>query len=61
LEADLGVDSIKRVQVIGGLQERFPQLPSLGPEQLGTVRTLDQIVDLLGGAGSATRTPGGGT
>ncbi|WP_156516441.1 SDR family NAD(P)-dependent oxidoreductase, partial [Nocardia arizonensis] len=44
LEADLGVDSIKRVQVIGALQERFPQLPSLGPEQLGTLRTLDQIV-----------------
>ncbi|WP_216906945.1 type I polyketide synthase [Nocardia noduli] len=48
LEADLGVDSIKRVQVIGALQERFPHLPNLGPEQLGTLRTLDQIVDLLG-------------
>lgn len=47
LEADLGVDSIKRVQVIGALQERFPDLPSLGPEQLGTLRTLDQIVDEL--------------
>ncbi|WP_067474798.1 type I polyketide synthase [Nocardia amamiensis] len=50
LEADLGVDSIKRVQVIGAVQERFPQLPNLGPEQLGTVRTLDQVADLLGGA-----------
>ncbi|GAF43306.1 type I polyketide synthase [Rhodococcus wratislaviensis] len=47
LEADLGVDSIKRVQVLGAVQERFPHLPSLGPEQLGTLRTLDQIVDLL--------------
>ncbi|MDJ0394204.1 SDR family NAD(P)-dependent oxidoreductase [Rhodococcus sp. G-MC3] len=47
LEADLGVDSIKRVQVLGAVQERFPSLPSLGPEQLGTLRTLDQIVDLL--------------
>ncbi|MFE7744331.1 beta-ketoacyl synthase N-terminal-like domain-containing protein, partial [Nocardia sp. NPDC057455] len=54
LEADLGVDSIKRVQVIGALQERFPQLPSLGPEQLGTVRTLDQIAELLGGTGAQT-------
>ncbi|MGY1867608.1 MULTISPECIES: type I polyketide synthase [Nocardia] len=54
LEADLGVDSIKRVQVIGALQERFPQLPNLGPEQLGTVRTLDQIADLLGAAGPRT-------
>ncbi|WP_245562825.1 phosphopantetheine-binding protein, partial [Nocardia araoensis] len=50
LEADLGVDSIKRVQVIGALQERFPNLPSLGPEQLGTLRTLDQIVVELAGA-----------
>ncbi len=47
LEADLGVDSIKRVQVLGAVQERFPQLPSLGPEQLGVLRTLDQIVELL--------------
>ncbi|MBF6177414.1 type I polyketide synthase [Nocardia otitidiscaviarum] len=63
LEADLGVDSIKRVQVIGALQERFPALPSLGPEQLGTLRTLDQIVaELAGGdvhpkAEAAARTP----
>ncbi|OJF81051.1 type I polyketide synthase [Nocardia seriolae] len=50
LEADLGVDSIKRVQVIGALQERFPELPVLGPEQLGTLRTLEQIVgELVGG------------
>ncbi|MBF6298854.1 SDR family NAD(P)-dependent oxidoreductase [Nocardia amamiensis] len=53
LEADLGVDSIKRVQVIGALQERFPDLPSLGPEQLGTLRTLDQVADLLGASGGA--------
>ncbi|MGW5112915.1 beta-ketoacyl synthase N-terminal-like domain-containing protein [Nocardia sp. NPDC004123] len=49
LEADLGVDSIKRVQVIGALQERFPELPVLGPEQLGRLRTLDQIVGELAG------------
>ncbi|MEV2220344.1 SDR family NAD(P)-dependent oxidoreductase [Nocardia vinacea] len=53
LEADLGVDSIKRVQVIGALQELFPQLPNLGPEQLGTLRTLDQIASLLGAGASA--------
>ncbi|WP_282785460.1 acyltransferase domain-containing protein, partial [Nocardia sp. CC201C] len=53
LEADLGVDSIKRVQVIGALQERFPALPSLGPEQLGTLRTLDQIAELLAGSAEA--------
>ncbi|WP_067677132.1 type I polyketide synthase [Nocardia miyunensis] len=57
LEADLGVDSIKRVQVIGTLQERFPDLPSLGPEQLGTLRTLDQVATLLAGSAAATSAP----
>lgn len=44
LEADLGVDSIKRVQVLGAVQERYPQLPAVGPESLAELRTLDQIV-----------------
>ena len=53
LEADLGVDSIKRVQVLGAVQERIPGLPQVGPEQLGELRTLDQIVAYLEGAGDA--------
>jgi acyl transferase domain-containing protein len=53
LEADLGVDSIKRVQVLGAVQERFPGLPEIGPEQLGELRTLDQIIAYLEGAGDA--------
>jgi acyl carrier protein len=53
LEADLGVDSIKRVQVLGAVQERFPGLPDIGPEQLGELRTLDQIVAYLEGSGDA--------
>ncbi|MDA3648383.1 acyltransferase domain-containing protein [Saccharopolyspora indica] len=47
LESDLGVDSIKRVQILGVLQERFPELPAVGPEQLGELRTLDQISGFL--------------
>ncbi|NKQ58328.1 SDR family NAD(P)-dependent oxidoreductase, partial [Amycolatopsis sp. K13G38] len=53
LEADLGVDSIKRVQVLGAVQEKIPGLPEVGPEQLGELRTLDQIVAYLEGAGDA--------
>jgi NADP-dependent 3-hydroxy acid dehydrogenase YdfG/acyl carrier protein len=53
LESDLGVDSIKRVQVLGAVQERFPQLPSLGPEQLGELRTIDQIVEVISGGSDA--------
>ncbi|MCL9759088.1 SDR family NAD(P)-dependent oxidoreductase [Frankia sp. AiPa1] len=47
LEADLGVDSIKRVQVLGALRERFPQAPTVGPEQLAELRTLDQITEFV--------------
>lgn len=61
LEADLGVDSIKRVQVIGALQELFPHLPNLGPEQLGTLRTLEQIANLLGAGGTASPATVAGT
>ncbi|MGF7234552.1 MAG: beta-ketoacyl synthase N-terminal-like domain-containing protein, partial [Frankia sp.] len=47
LEADLGVDSIKRVQILGGLQLRFPTLPTIGPEKLAELRTLDDIATFL--------------
>ncbi|WP_242606728.1 type I polyketide synthase [Protofrankia symbiont of Coriaria ruscifolia] len=47
LEADLGVDSIKRVQILGAVQERFPGVPSVGPELLGEMRTLEHIIDFL--------------
>jgi NADP-dependent 3-hydroxy acid dehydrogenase YdfG len=53
LESDLGVDSIKRVQVLGAVQERFPHLPSLGPEQLGELRTIDHIVEVISGGSDA--------
>ncbi|WP_407671415.1 SDR family NAD(P)-dependent oxidoreductase [Parafrankia elaeagni] len=45
LEADLGVDSIKRVQILGALQEHFPTLPAVGPERLADMRTLDHITN----------------
>ncbi|MCK9923610.1 acyltransferase domain-containing protein, partial [Frankia sp. AgPm24] len=64
LEADLGVDSIKRVQVLGALRERFPQAPTVGPEQLAELRTLDQITEFVTAslpatAGAAVAAPGG--
>jgi acyl carrier protein len=47
LEADLGIDSIKRVEIMGSLQKSFPQLPKLSPEELVEKRTLAQIVQYL--------------
>ncbi|MDN3267363.1 type I polyketide synthase [Streptomyces sp. MA15] len=59
IEADLGIDSIKRVEIMGALQERFPTHTPTGPEQLAELRTLKDIVgfvtDLAGSsAGPAT-------
>ena len=48
LDADLGIDSIKRVEILSALQDRLPGLPALKPEQLGSFRSLRAIVDFLG-------------
>jgi len=48
LDADLGIDSIKRVEILSALQERVPDAPVVKPEHLGTLQTLRQIVDHLG-------------
>ena len=47
LDADLGIDSIKRVEILSALQDRLPELPPLKPEQLGSFRSLRTIVDFL--------------
>ena len=51
LDADLGIDSIKRVEILSALQERLPEAPVIGPEHLGTIRTLGQIAEFLAGGG----------
>jgi len=48
IEADLGIDSIKRVEILGALQEQFPAMPAAEPEALGELRTLGQIIDFIG-------------
>ncbi len=47
LDSDLGIDSIKRVEILSDLQDKIPEAPTIGPEQLGTLRTLDEIVGFL--------------
>ncbi|PLX98370.1 MAG: beta-ketoacyl synthase [Desulfuromonas sp.] len=47
LDSDLGIDSIKRVEILSALQERLPGAPAIRPEDLGTLQTLGQIVDHL--------------
>jgi polyketide-type polyunsaturated fatty acid synthase PfaA len=47
MEADLGIDSIKRVEILGTMQEMYPDLPKPNLEELGDLRTIGQIVDYL--------------
>jgi acyl transferase domain-containing protein/NAD(P)-dependent dehydrogenase (short-subunit alcohol dehydrogenase family) len=58
VEADLGIDSIKRVEIMGGLRERFPDAQEASPEQLAELRTLDDIVRFVTEQdGEVTATP----
>jgi acyl transferase domain-containing protein len=56
LEADLGIDSIKRVEVLSGVQERAPAALDASPAALAGLRTLGEIASYLEGLarGSAT-------
>jgi NAD(P)-dependent dehydrogenase (short-subunit alcohol dehydrogenase family)/acyl carrier protein len=53
IEAELGIDSIKRVEILSNLEEAIPQLPAVSPEIMGSLKTLGQIVEFV-------NQPGGG-
>jgi acyl transferase domain-containing protein len=44
LEADLGVDSIKRVQILSAVRSSVPDLPEVDVAELGKLRSLSDIV-----------------
>jgi acyl transferase domain-containing protein/NADP-dependent 3-hydroxy acid dehydrogenase YdfG len=58
MEAELGIDSIKRVEILAAVQERAPGLPEVDAGRMGSLRTLGEIVDymrsLLDGVTGAT-------
>ena len=63
LEADLGIDSIKRVEILSAVQDRVPGLPDVETATMAALVTLQEIVDYLqsligptanGGAADAT-------
>ena len=47
MEADLGIDSIKRVEILGAVQDEITDLPELNPEDLAELRTLGEIVGYM--------------
>ncbi len=53
LESDLGIDSIKRVEILAAMREKLPDAPVVGPQHVGTLRTLRQIIDFLSQGGGA--------
>jgi polyketide-type polyunsaturated fatty acid synthase PfaA len=58
MEADLGIDSIKRVEILGGLQELYPNLPKPNLEELAEKRTIGQVVEYLQGMGDRGQVTG---
>ncbi|HDS1199246.1 TPA: SDR family NAD(P)-dependent oxidoreductase [Shewanella algae] len=50
MEADLGIDSIKRVEILGTVQDKLPELPQLDAAILSECRTLGQIIDCFAGS-----------
>ena len=56
LDADLGIDSIKRVEILSALQQRLPGAPVIRPEHLGELQTLADIAEFLS-RGMATDAP----
>jgi acyl carrier protein/NAD(P)-dependent dehydrogenase (short-subunit alcohol dehydrogenase family) len=59
LDSDLGIDSIKRVEIMSALQARLPEAPEIKPDQLGSLETLQQVVDYLGSGTGAPETGSG--
>ncbi len=61
LEADLGIDSIKRVEILSALRERAPETPEVDADRMAQLKTLGQIVGFLGEStpGGAAATPNG--
>ncbi len=47
LESDLGIDSIKRVEIISELEKKIPSTNALDPENMGKLKTLKDICNAI--------------
>jgi polyketide-type polyunsaturated fatty acid synthase PfaA len=60
MEADLGIDSIKRVEIFGAMTAAHPEVKGINPQELAELRTLQQIVIYIAGkAGAAVEVADG--
>ncbi|MCI0366384.1 MAG: SDR family NAD(P)-dependent oxidoreductase [Phycisphaerales bacterium] len=53
LEADLGIDSIKRVQILAAISEKWPDLPVVETPAMSRIRTIGAIIDHLNNTSKA--------
>ncbi len=47
IESDLGIDSIKRVEIISELEKNLPSLTALTPENMSSLKTLKEICNTI--------------
>nr|WP_320013790.1 beta-ketoacyl synthase N-terminal-like domain-containing protein [uncultured Desulfobacter sp.] len=47
LESDLGIDSIKRVEILSRLEQEQPEAKALSPDDMGSLKTIADIITYL--------------
>ncbi len=52
MESELGIDSIKQVEILAALQAKFPGAPEIPASELSNLRTLQDVVDSIAGFAS---------
>ncbi|MEZ4319046.1 MAG: SDR family NAD(P)-dependent oxidoreductase [Myxococcota bacterium] len=57
LEGDLGIDSIKRVEILSAMREREPSLPEVDAGEMAQLATLGQIVAYMDSTSGAVSVP----
>ena len=57
LEAELGIDSIKQVEILSALRDRMPGLPEIEPSALAQFRTIGAIAMMIAGHGGPADVP----
>ncbi|MBL9213160.1 MAG: SDR family oxidoreductase [Opitutaceae bacterium] len=59
IEGDLGIDSIKRVEILSAVQKKLPGLPAVDAKVMGGLQTLqgisDYLIEQLGGPAPAAK------
>jgi acyl transferase domain-containing protein/NADP-dependent 3-hydroxy acid dehydrogenase YdfG len=59
IEGDLGIDSIKRVEILSAVQKKLPGLPAVDAKVMGSLQTLqgisDYLIEQLGGSAPAAK------